>query len=484
VGRWLIISGERSNIPATTGVRASELVMLSRVEAVDIDLPGEKPYTRLVFDNTLTYTYKRDTVEIYGNVVEATHGETREEVLGSGDGSKVFQTFTLSKSPLTYTAAPTAAGVDSTLTVRVNEVRWHEADNLAELDSEDRRFITRTDNEGITSVIFGNGEQGKRLPTGVENVKALYRFGIGQVGNVAAEQIKLVAGRPLGVKGVINPLPATGGADREGPNQIRRNAALAVQALDRLVSAPDYEYFARAFAGVEKAYATPLSDGQREFIHLTIAGQSGNLIAESSQLYRSLLRALRRHGDPQQLFLVANRRLKLLFIEANVFIHPDYLWEVVAPQLRTALLDTFSFENRNLGQDALSSEVISTIQAIPGVLYVDLDKFDAVGEGITPEGLKTLASSLTLRPRIPAGLTRVEQLIHEVQQGEWLLKIASQYRTTLKRLLHLNNISKPNLIRPGDKLLISSKNIFQPAEIVYLTPDIENTLILNLGNAS
>ena len=41
-------------------------------------------------------------------------------------------------------------------------------------------------------MIFGNGQQGARLPTGTENVKARYRTGIGRPGNVKAGQISLL----------------------------------------------------------------------------------------------------------------------------------------------------------------------------------------------------------------------------------------------------------------------------------------------------
>ena len=90
-------------------MKSSELVMLAGVEQTfRPDLPNEKPHTTLVLANALAYSYKRDTVTIYGNVVKATHGETRTEVLGTGDGSKSFQQFPLKQPPLTYLAAPTA----------------------------------------------------------------------------------------------------------------------------------------------------------------------------------------------------------------------------------------------------------------------------------------------------------------------------------------------------------------------------------------
>ena len=222
-GRWLIVSGERADITVTdpndsaktvkvSGVAASELVMLAEViqdiATVDgepfnrlagqgsaIPLPGEKSHTFIKFAKDLSYCYKRDTVTIHGNVVKATHGETRREVLGSGDSRQTLQPFKLRQRPLTCTAAPNPRGVDSSLKVYVNDVQWHEADSLAGLGPNDRRFITRTDDTSETTVVFGNGLQGTRPPTGIENVTAVYRNGIGAPGNVKAEQISLLMSR-------------------------------------------------------------------------------------------------------------------------------------------------------------------------------------------------------------------------------------------------------------------------------------------------
>jgi len=226
-GRWIIVSGERTDIPGTSGVQESELAMIAGVtHDVNKNLPGDTTHTTIELKTNLAYTYKRDTVTIYANVVKATHGETREEVLGSGHGSQAFQSFSVSQSPLTHLAAATPTGIETTLAVRVNDVRWHEADNLFTSGATDRSYITQTNEANKTSIVFGNGRHGARLPSGVENVKATYRFGIGKPGNVAAKQISLLATKPLGVKAVINPLPASGGADREQRDQARRNAPL------------------------------------------------------------------------------------------------------------------------------------------------------------------------------------------------------------------------------------------------------------------
>jgi hypothetical protein len=452
-GRWVIVSGERTDIKdasnkVVAGVKASELVMLAGVQqGPDLDLPGDKIHTTLRLANKLAYCYKRDTVTIYGNVVKATHGETRPEVLGSGDGSKTLQSFTLKQPPLTHVSAPTPAGVASTLHVRVNDVEWHEVDSLAGLGPNDRNFITRTDDDAKTTVGFGNSTQGARLPTGIENVTSVYRNGIGKGGNVKAEQVSLLATRPLGVKAVLNPLRASGGAEKESRDQARRNTPLAVMALDRLVSTEDYAAFAHTFAGIGKASAARLSDGHRQLVHVTIAGADDIPIDETSNLYHNVRRALRDYGDPYLPIQVAVRELLALIISAKVRVLPDYQWESVARDIRTTLLDAFSFERRELGQSVFLSEIISVMQQVTGVAYVDVDVLHSLSEAeITDAKLLKEKLAKLETPAQPEGYIRVG-------------------------LARVNAYYDPKASLPTSRIL--------PAQLAYLMPNVPDTLILN-----
>jgi hypothetical protein len=424
-GRWVIVSGERADVfdihgERVEGIKSSELAMLLSVShrvaqtstADATALPGDKTHTFIRLSTDPAYCYVRDKVTIYGNVVKATHGETRKEVLGSGDASKPMQAFVLRQPPLTFVAAPTAAGAASTLELRVNEVEWHETDTLAGLSPDDRKFITKTDDESKTTVVFGNGREGARPPTGTENITAVYRNGIGQPGNVKAGQISLLVTRPLGVKEVINPLPATGGADREGRDQARTNAPLGVLALDRLVSVQDYADFTRTFAGIGKASAVKLSDGMREVIHVTIAGANDIPIDPISDLYKNLVRALRSLGDPHLPIEVELREMLSLIINANVGVLPDYAWEFVEPKIRAALLDAFSFEQRELAQDVTKSEVISVIQRVRGVAFVDLDLLAAVSESAVEAELIKNTINAGVDPKSAVSTSFYESLVN------------------------------------------------------------------------
>lgn len=396
----------------------------------------DTPHTTLVLANSLAYTYDASTVTIYSNVAKATHGQTVGEVLGDGDGSRSLQKFTLSQLPLTYLPAPTPAGAASTLVVRINEVEWHEADNLAGLGPRDRDYITQTDDAAKTSIIFGTGDHGARLPTGSSNVKATYRYGIGSPGNVDAEQISQLASQPLGLKGVINPLRASGGADADSRDQARRNAPLAVEALDRLVSVDDYAEFARTYAGIGKASSARITDGRRLVVHVTIAGAEDIPVDPSSDLYLNFIQSLHQNGDPYVPIQVVLRKLKLLVISAGVKVLADYKWESVEPNIRAALLDTFGFDRRDLGQSAFLGEVISTIQTVEGVSYVNVTTFDSVAEDVTAAQLATLASTLALKNVVEADLAHVD----------------------------------PTQTDPAKRIA--------PAELAIVTPDIPDTVIL------
>ena len=483
-GRWIIVSGERTDVrdvngEPVSGVKGTELVMLadviqdvstengspyyflrennSAVLAEDSILAGDKRHTWIRFAKGLAYCYKRDAIALYGNVVKATHGETRSEVLDSGDASQTLQSFELGQPPLTYIPSPTPAGSEAALKVYVNDVQWQETESLAWLGPTDHNYSVRIDDDGKTSIVFGTGIYGARLPSGQENIKAVYRSGIGKPGNLRPEQITLLGTRPLGVKSVVNPMRASGGADRETRDQARRNAPLGVTALDRLVSVWDYAHVPRTFAGIGKAAARRFSDGHRELVHVTIAGADDIPIDETSDLYRNLVDALRRYGDPYQPFQVDLRELLLLVISANVQILPDHQWEVVAAAIRAHLLETFSFERRDLGQDVLLGEVISAIQGVAGVAYVDVDVFGGI-----PEKTADVVWDGT-KQRIVRRLVTPQEIAIVVQE---LLDSP------------MVNLGDPKKQRLGVNVA-GFDGVIHPAQLALLSPNVPDTLILN-----
>jgi hypothetical protein len=365
-GHRLILVGERLGEEA--GVTGAEEIELSDV--------GQGAFTTLVFKNPLKFGYQRDTVTLYANVVAATHGESRNEILGGGDAAMAFQQMKLSKSPLTYVSAPVPSGGVSTLELRVNDILWKEAANPLELRPDDRQYTLRLDDDGDTHVLFGDGVNGSRLPTGTENVTAKYRSGIGAVGLVDAERISLLPRKPLGVRSVTNPIATSGAQDPETRDEARDNAPLTVLTLDRVVSLQDYEDFARAFSGIGKAKAEWIWRGGSRIVYLTVAGVDGADL--SSDKVADLITAINNARAPHQPWEVAPYEKLLFQIEAELHVHPDYIADIVLSSVEQKLRDTFSFSARTFADRVAESETLAVMQSVDGVESVVLKNLSYV----------------------------------------------------------------------------------------------------------
>ncbi|WP_326817978.1 putative baseplate assembly protein [Streptomyces sp. NBC_01762] len=480
-GRHLVVSGERTDIPDTAGVHGTELVVIAAVEQqLDPQLPGDHVHTKLTLTTDLAFRYRRDTLRIHGNVVPATHGESRDEPIGSGDAGRTNQTFTLWQAPLTWLPAGNPLGATPTLEVRVDGLLWHEVDSLAGRGPRERVYVSGTAGDGRTTVTFGDGMHGARLPTGHENVRAQYRFGTGRAANVGADRITQAMTRPLGVTAVTNPQPATGGAEADGPGLTRRTIPLAVSALDRLVSLTDYEDFARSRAGIGRAAAREIFDGRRRILHVTVAGIDDIAIADDSEVLRALRSSLADYGDSRLPVRVDVRELVLLLVAAKVKVAPDHTWTVVEPRLRQALLTQFGSGRRELGRPARLSEVLATAHAVPGVDYVDVDVFTGVPASVTPDELAGLADSLARqRTAVGARLAAYDEDVHRVtaDDGETLTQVAARYGISLAELLRLNPDITDTRRLEKDRTVFVFRGI-RPAQLALLSPHIADTLIL------
>jgi hypothetical protein len=369
-GQTIIVSGTRADLE---GVAAAEVAVIAYVT-----LAGG--FTTLTLVGDLTNPYVRDTVSVNANVALATNGETTSEILGNGDASQTYQQFQLKQSPLTYVSSASSSGADSTLQVFANDLHWREVPSLLDAGPRDRVFVTRTGDDSKTTVEFSDGRMGLRVPTGQQNVRAVYRKGIGNGGNVKGGQLSLLLTRPLGVKAVINPIAASGGADSEKLEDARSNAPITVLTLDRVVSLRDYEDFARAFAGIAKALATWTWDGQMRGVFVTVAGPSGAKIPDGSKTLTNLIAAMQSAGDPHVPLRVQTYRPAFFRLSALVVINPDYQQDKVIAAVTDALRTGFSFDARAFGQGVALSQVVAGMQAVPGVDAVDVTKLYRVGD--------------------------------------------------------------------------------------------------------
>lgn len=356
--------------------------------------------TTLSLTTTLSRVYDANTVSVNANAVEATDGETVQEILGSGDATNSALEFTLKQPPLTYVTSTSASGSQSTLEVWVNNLRWHEVSNLLSAGPADRVFVTRVNSQGKTIVQFGNGVQGARTPTGQSNIRAVYRKGIGLPGMVNAGQLSQPLDRPQGLKSVVNPSAASGAADPASADAARTSAPLPTLTIGRVVSLEDYQNFALAFAGIAKAVATWTWFGNLRGVFLTVAGENGTTLQNGDPIITSLIKAIRSYGNPYVPLQVTSFVPVLFEFTAGVRVDvTDYDAKLVLAQVWQNISAAFAFEKRQLGQNAVAGEIIEIIQQTPGVIAVQLEALNLSGDPVAGSVPAMLCAAGPLPPQ-------------------------------------------------------------------------------------
>jgi hypothetical protein len=344
--------------------------------------------TSLALEAPLQRLYDTATLNVNANAVEASHGETMMEVMGSGDATNPALQIQLKQSPLTYTSASTSSGVQSTLQVRVNNLLWNEVPNFLASAPRDRVYVTRPNSSGGPTVQFGDGIGGSRTPTGTSNIQAKYRRGIGIAGMVAAGQLTQPLDRPQGLQTVTNPGPATGGADPATPADAQTSAPLPTLTLSRVVSLEDYQNFALAFAGISMALATFTWFGTTRGIFLTLAGEGGKQLSAGDQVVQNLMQAFRTYGLPNMPVLPVTYTPRNFEVGLQVLVDtPTYDPTVVVPQIWQALAAAFAFGQLAPGQGVAASAILQIAQQIPGVVAVNLTALNKSGAGGPPANL-------------------------------------------------------------------------------------------------
>ena len=335
---------------------------------VDLLGKGVSDYLGITFTPALKRDLDSATAVMYGNVAGATQGETvSNEVLGDGDASSVFQAFPLSKYPVTFFHQEGAHhGAANTLQVWVDGLRWHEVNSFYGQGKGDRVFKTDIDSNNKMTILFGNGINGSLLTSGRGNVTATYRQGLGREGNVGVGSLKTLLDRPLGLKSVINPAQASGGADPEAMDTARKNAPNTVRTFDRIVSLRDFEDAAREFAGIAKARSNWEWDGEEQVVKLVVACNDDADL--SDEVRKQLIGYLNFRRDTNHRLRVQDRIKMPVLINVGIDVDPDHIKERVLSEVVDALKSYFSFDNRDLGSPVHLSEVYSVIQSVDGVV--------------------------------------------------------------------------------------------------------------------
>ncbi|MEN8177720.1 MAG: hypothetical protein ABFS39_03790 [Pseudomonadota bacterium] len=309
---------------------------------------------------------------LYANVARATHGETQpEKILGNGDASQTQQSYELPSEKISWVAdAGFAPGVRADLTLRVGQRVWQQVENLAHSAAEDHHYQVKVNEDGLLLVCFGDGRNGRRLPTGVDNVRVRYRTGYGEEGNLDPHALLKIARPHRLVEDFVAPLATSGGAEKEASESMRESAPATVLALSRAVSLDDFTHLAAHHSMVWQARAFEKMPDRpaRPLIEVVVVAAGGATFATGSETAVLIQNYLQQHSIPGTPVSVISYAPLLLDLKISIMVdEAAFDKKQVELAVREQLQTGLALKQRRLGQPLFRSEVIALLEEVEGV---------------------------------------------------------------------------------------------------------------------
>ncbi|MFF1867637.1 baseplate J/gp47 family protein [Kitasatospora herbaricolor] len=377
-GRRVILTGRTAD-----GEPVSEAATVLRTE-IRTGVSPEQQATLVVLDRPPVGRWTGATLTVLANIVPSSHARTPAagaEILGSGDRTVALPRFPLKQSPLARLAAPGPRGYAPAIEIRVDDRRYEPAETLYGEGPDSHRFRVTDHPEGGAEVQFAG-----RLPSGTGNVSARYRVGGGSAGNLPNDRLTQILTPVNGIATVTNPLPAAGGSDAETVEELRSAAPKAIRTLDRVVSLADFEAFAQGYRGVGRASVVELRAGLRRIVCLTVATTSFDPPAAGSDLVTGLHEALVAASPPGTHVAIAGFVDLPMSVRLALASDPALPRPAVEAAVRAALVRDFGRPARPFGTAVHRSQIIATVQHVPGVVAAVLTALSAPGATEDAEG--------------------------------------------------------------------------------------------------
>lgn len=343
---------------------------------------------------------------ILTNVVEAKHQTTiRGETLGSSDATPLQQ-FKLLRGPLLEDEVievmerqpppdeeledlgedPVTPIEDDGASNETREacwVRWKRVDSFFDSGPRSRHYAL--DYQSGT-VQFGDGIKGMIPPEGQNSIRVpSYRIGGGARGNVNPDTLTSLSRAIAYIDSVTNPLSAAGGADRETVAEAKDRAPHTIKARDRAVTAEDFEMLAlRASTTLARAKCVPdrYHRGAVNLVLVPKAETDAEDLARRLVPSNEVLRYVKRYLDERRLVGTVLNVVKPRYEEFSLKVTllrrtvgtSDRLRKDIEDKLRTylhPLLGGRDGKGWEFGRPVLKTELIHTVEEIPGVEGVD-----------------------------------------------------------------------------------------------------------------
>jgi hypothetical protein len=299
----------------------------------------------------------------------------KNELLGTSDGTP-HQRFALAHPRLIIRSLGQGQAINRDVILTTNlggtDTAWELRDSLAFSRAQQRDFTLDIDEHDQATVQFGDGLFGA-IPPAEAEVRATYRVGGGQHGNVPAGSIDTIVDAPqlslLAAK-VHNDQAAVGGAERQGIQDAVRQAPHVFRTLERAVTASDYAALAREFRGVGKVRAVATN---WKTVTLYVAPQGGGRVSDVLEFN---LRAYFEDKRPVTTTIeIDDVDYVDIYVTANVHVLRHYDPGRVIDKVIQAAGGLLAFEQVDFAQPVYLSAFYQRIEHVDGVAAVNITEF-------------------------------------------------------------------------------------------------------------
>lgn len=205
----------------------------------------------------------------------------------------------------------------------------------------------------------------------------------GKSGNAAAGKVNIMQNAPVGISGVTNPLPFTGGEDSESDEELRKRVLKSYGTIPNGGNAAYYEMLAQNVAGVSEVVVLPRERG-RGTVDIIISSDSG---MPTNELISKVSAAMEARREICADVTVSAPISTSVDVTAEISIANGYAAESVIENVQNAIMAYFN--GKLLGKSVLCAELVNIIYSIPGVRNYSLTA-PVADVSITKSGLAVL----------------------------------------------------------------------------------------------
>lgn len=290
----------------------------------------------------------------------ATHGVTvPDSIVGVSDGSE-FQSFKLMYPDVL---------IDTLKVVTVEtgrEVMWDRVRDFLSSEQNDRHYTVTTNESNEMFIQFGNGLSG-RIPTKNVMIKAYYRVGGGEIGNVGTYTINSFVDKEFAGVTFRNTELYLRGEDVEDIDHARVVAPRHFRSSGRAVTKQDFEDIVMSIEGVAKAKCIETFNENGD-LHIYVAPNGFGSLTQGlrDRIMTRLNKVKLVHDNP----ILFSPEYTEFNIDLQVITYSNYINSDISARVKEVVHDIFNIRYMEFGEDVFISSIVGEVMRVEGVRNV------------------------------------------------------------------------------------------------------------------